>query len=133
VTKSLWAASILFVIAGAACDRWRSAEKPHQVDYFAKKRECFELANQRQAREQATAKHAASPDFRAGFIDLLPQQCYVPSMNTCIYESGFTEVKTAKSVMTVEDLLTSEVLAGGPSDDPSYKQERARLFALCAK
>jgi hypothetical protein len=53
-------------------------------------------------------------------------------MNTCIYESGFIFSK-GKSSMTVEDLLTGQVLAGGPADDPTYRQERERLFALCAK
>jgi hypothetical protein len=54
-------------------------------------------------------------------------------MNTCIYESGFFETTSRQSSMTVEDLLTGEVLAGGSASDPSYRQERERLFKLCAK
>lgn len=99
----------------------RQTEKPQpqQGDYFAKKRECFELATKQATRdEQATTK---TPNI-SGIIELKPEQCYVPSMNTCTYESGFIYAK-GKSSMTVEDLLTGQVLAGGPGDDPAYKRE----------
>jgi hypothetical protein len=129
MTKALLA---LLLVAWLGCDqmRQRAKPRPQQADYFAKKRECLELSIKRQAREAAAdAKHPSI----AGFIDLRSEQCYVPSMNTCIYESGFLDAKTTKSSMSIEDLLTGQVLAGGRADDRSYKQERDRLFALCAK
>ena len=127
--KDLWVASLLIAIAGVGCDRARPAEKPQQVDYFAKKRECLELATMRQTRDEQAAAKTNIPDF----ANVKREQCYVPSMNTCIYESGSLYLKTFKTSMTVEDLLTGQILAGGPGDDPTYKQERDRLFALCAK
>jgi hypothetical protein len=123
-------ALLLFVVA-IGCDGMKQATEPRpkEVDYFAKKRECMELAVKRQTRDEQAAAKANIP----GFADVKTEQCYVPSMNTCIYESGTLYLKTFKTSMTVEDLLTGRDLAGGPGDDPTYKQERDRLFALCAK
>ncbi len=128
MTKSLRAAFIVFVVTGAACDR-RPAETPQQPDYFAKKHECYELVTKRQARDDEASAKSNTPDV----VHLQAELCYVPTMNTCIYESGFLELKSSKSFMTTEDLLAGRVLADGESKDPNYKQERERLFALCAK
>ena len=123
--------AVLLAVAGTGCDRLKRAVEPrleHQ-DYFAKKCECFELATKRQSQEARADAKERIP----GFVDARTEQCYVPSMNTCIYESGSEYLKTLKTQMTVDDLLTGKTLAGGPSDDPSYKRERDELFALCAK
>ena len=100
---------------------------PPRPDYFAKKRQCLELAIKREAREEANR------GAMAGTVDLKSEQCYVPSMDTCIYESGFFVSSVRQTSMTVEDLLTGRVLAGGPANDASYIKERERLFNLCAK
>ncbi len=130
MTKALLLVALL-AVAGMGCDRLQKAVEPRQkqADYFAKKCECFELATKRQSQEE----RADAKDRIPGFVDARTEQCYVPSMNTCIYESGSLYLKTLKAQMTVDDLLTGKTLAGGPSDDPSYKRERYELFALCAK
>lgn len=128
--KGFLLVSLLVAVVGAGCDRQQQAAANSQpVDYFAKKRECYELVIKRQVRDdEASAKHN-TPDV----VNLRAEQCYVPTMNTCIYESGFLELKSSKSFMTTEDLLTGRDLADGDSKDTNYKQERERLFALCAK
>ena len=122
---------MLAIVAVVGCDRREQVTTPvpKQVDYFAKKRECYELVIKRQARDDEASAKRSTPDV----VHLQAEQCYVPTMNSCIYESGFLELKSSKSFMTTEDLLTGRVLADGESKDPTYTQERERLFALCAK
>jgi hypothetical protein len=131
VTKGILSVSLLVVaVVGARCDQQQQARASSQpVDYFAKKRECYELVIKRQGRDDEASAKQNTPDV----AHLQAEQCYVPTMNTCIYESGFLELKSSKSFMTTEDLLTGRVLADGESKDPNYKQARERLFALCAK
>src|SRR5258708_38872717 len=95
---------LIAVAFATACYRPRRTDpsRRQEVDYFAKKRECLELATKRTARdEESTAKH-----LRTGVLNLKPEQCYVSSMNTCLYESGFTSVTTDETTVSVGDLLT---------------------------
>lgn len=129
--KGILSVSLLVVaVVGAGCDQQQQASSNSQpVDYFAKKRECYELATKRQARDDEASAKRNTPDA----VNVRGEQCYVPTMNTCIYESGILIPTASKSIMTVEDLLTGHELANGNAVDPTYKQERDRLFALCAK
>jgi hypothetical protein len=106
------------------CDEVRQVSGPHP-DYFSQKRECYELSVKRSVRDE--------PKSVPGFIDLKPEQCYVPTMNTCICESGVMERTSGKRLMMVEDLLTGRELANGSAEDPTYKKERDQLFSHCAK
>jgi len=127
--RGFLSASLLVVVAVGCDGQQQAATNSQPVDYFAKKRECYELVIKRQGRDDEASAKQNTPDV----AHLQAEQCYVPTMNTCIYESGFLELKSSKSFMTTEDLLTGRVLADGESKDPNYKQERERLFALCAK
>jgi hypothetical protein len=137
MTKTFRATSLLLVIAGLGCDRPRREATAHsQPDYFAKKRECFELAAKREAHQdkEAATEEARKPSPSRNFYYLRPETCYVPPMNTCIYESGFTEAASGKPIMTTEDLLTGRVIVATVSEgEEDYKRERDRLFSLCAK
>jgi hypothetical protein len=125
----VWLSALILVAVG--CDRAQRTAPPHpeQVDYFAKKCECYELAAKRRAHDTEENDNRHNPNA----YTLGGEQCYVPTMNTCIYESGTFVVPASKSVMAVEDLLTGQQLASGLVDVPAYKQERERLFSLCAK
>jgi hypothetical protein len=136
--RAFLSASLLVIVVGVGCDRQqRAVAKSQPVDYFAKKRECLELAVKREARDdQAMAKTPPSPDLSSGLMQLHPEKCYVPSMNTCIYESGFLNFKNGETTMTVEDLMTGRELTYATfvnPTPPAYKHERDRLFALCAQ
>src|SRR4051794_30249308 len=100
----------LFLLAG--CDEVRQVSG-RPPDYFAHKRECYELCIKRSVRDEAKSV--------PGFIDLKPEQCYVPTMNTCICESGVMERASGKRLMMVEDLLTGRELANGSPEDSNYK------------
>jgi hypothetical protein len=99
--RDFLSASLLIVVLGAGCDRQHQAAGNSQpVDYFAKKRECYELASQQQRREQ---NGRAKPALNDRLIYLDPEQCFVPTMNTCIYESGFIVTRDGKAPMVVSD------------------------------
>jgi len=119
MTKVLLLSLFLF-----GCDQVRQMAGSHP-DYFAQKRECYELSIKRSERDETKSL--------PGFINLKPEQCYVPTMNTCICESGMMERATGKQLMMVEDLLTGHELVNGSPDEARYKRERDRLFNLCAR
>jgi hypothetical protein len=118
----------LLVVASTACDRHSSAKPTPPNDYFAKKRECYELVEKRD--EHESANH---PDW----LLPAPQECYVPSLNTCI-----CEYVPKKGPSYVSDVLTGTTLlwlgepakAGEPADKyERYQRARDQLFSLCAK
>jgi hypothetical protein len=98
------------------------------ADYFAKKRECYELVKKQDERDLAK-----NPDW----LWSSPQQCYVPSLNTCICEyvpkkgpSYVIDVLTGKVLVWMEPLKRGESV---DSQVERYQRERDRLFSLCAK
>lgn len=125
--KGFLSASLLVAVVGLGCDRIQQATKPNpqKPDYFAKKRECYELVEKR--------------DRLDGSAWLLssPHQCYVPSLNTCICEyvpkNGPPYVL---DVLTGNTLASDVPLLSGESEEKSrehYMRDRDRLFSLCAE
>lgn len=127
--KGFLSASLLVAVVGFGCDRIQQATKPHpqQPDYFAKKRECYELVEKRDRLDGSD------------WLLATPHQCYVPSLNTCI-----CEYVPKKGPAYVSDVLTGKVLAWpvprpapplkpGESPEDRYQHERDRLFALCVE
>jgi hypothetical protein len=120
------ASLLVAAVVSWGCNRQQQEAAHFQpADYFAKKRECYELVEKRDRLDGADWLFAA------------PQQCYVPSMNTCI-----CEYVPKKGPAYVSDVLTGKVLASAvplrsgesvESTSDRYQRERERLFSLCAK
>lgn len=107
--------------------------EPERPSYFAKKLECARLADVR--RERDRERNSTLGTF------LPAEQCYAPSIDTCIYEDNFIG-RDGVVERNVIDLTTSHYFVSYASDRANpqdeaishahFVAERARLFSLCA-
>lgn len=126
------AVAVLVVLASLGCSRERTAAQraPSEPSYFKEKMACATAGERRRASALREA-----PDM----VLAISEQCYVPTMHTCVYEVAFiTQTRTWRFV---EDLATGHKFAeytstGVPDiDTPAFaefQQVRARMKRACA-